>query len=90
MVLGSLGTSLSTLLSSLVSSRAPIDDTTVDAVLKDICKALLEADVNVKLVQQLRNGIKASLNLEQQPAGINKRRLVHKVSLHSSHLLFRL
>lgn len=51
----------------------------MDAILKDVCKALLEADVNVKLVQQLRNGIKSSLNLEGQPVGINKRRLVHKV-----------
>lgn len=57
----------------------------MDATLKDVCKALLEADVNVKLVQQLRNGIKASLNLEGQPAGINKRRLVHKV--HESPFL---
>lgn len=53
----------------------------MDAILKDVCKALLEADVNVKLVQQLRSGIKASLNLEGQPVGINKRRLVHKVCM---------
>ena len=51
----------------------------MDAVLKEVCKALLEADVNVKLVQQFRTGIKASLNLEGLPVGINKRRLVHKV-----------
>ena len=33
----------------------------LDEILKDVCKALLESDVNVKLVQSLRNKVKAKV-----------------------------
>jgi signal recognition particle subunit SRP54 len=47
-------------------------------MLKEICKALLESDVNVKLVQQLRKNIKSTVNLEDLASGLNRRRIVQK------------
>lgn len=58
----------------------------LDEILKEICKALLEADVNVKLVASLRTNIKAAVAIDKQPAGINKRKLVHKV-MHPFRIL---
>lgn len=89
MVLNELGRRINSALRSL--SDAPvISDELIDELLKDICAALLESDVNVKLVQQLRKNVKKEVSA-QATAESNKRRLVQKVSLsHSStttHLL---
>jgi signal recognition particle subunit SRP54 len=51
----------------------------LEALLRDICSALLAADVNVKLVQNLRNNIKSVVNPQELAVGINKKRLVQKV-----------
>jgi signal recognition particle subunit SRP54 len=50
----------------------------LDNLLKDICRSLLEADVNVKLVQGLRGSIKNLVNFETLAPGVNKQRIVHK------------
>ena len=47
-------------------------------MIKEICSALLEADVNVKLVGQLRKSIKSTVNLKELPVAVNKKRLVQK------------
>lgn len=47
-------------------------------MLKEICAALLSADVNVRLVQTLRKSIKASVNFSALPAAVNKKRLIQK------------
>lgn len=47
-------------------------------MLKEICAALLSADVNVKLVQSLRKQIKASVNFSSLPSAVNKKRLIQK------------
>jgi len=49
-----------------------------DGMLKEICAALLEADVNVKLVGTLRKSIKATVNFKDQPPAVNKKRLIQK------------
>lgn len=48
----------------------------LDELLREICTALLEADVNVRLVGTLRKNVKERVNLPEQPAGINKKRLI--------------
>jgi len=48
-------------------------------MIKEICAALLEADVNVKLVGNLRKSIKATVNFKELAPGINKKRLIQKV-----------
>ena len=77
MVLADLARKLNSALNSL-SKETVIDQDAVDKMLKDICVALMEADVNVKLVQQLRSGVKNALNLDEVAAGLNKRRLIQQ------------
>lgn len=47
-------------------------------MIKEICAALLEADVNVKLVGTLRKSIKATVNFRDLPPAVNKKRLIQK------------
>ena len=47
-------------------------------MIKEICAALLEADVNVKLVGILRKSIKATVNFKDLPPAVNKKRLIQK------------
>jgi hypothetical protein len=57
MVLAELGQKITGALRKM--TEAPVIDAEVlDAMLKDICAALLESDVNVRLVKQLRTNIK--------------------------------
>ena len=53
MVLNELGSTIAKALAS-INSAETIDDKLLDACLKDICTALLQADINVKLVMNLR------------------------------------
>lgn len=36
---------------------------------QEICRALVESDVNIKVVSTLRKGIKDKINLEDAPPG---------------------
>src|SRR3978361_531366 len=47
-------------------------------MLKEICAALLEADVNVRLVGQLRKSIRSTVNFKETPPAVNKKRLIQK------------
>lgn len=47
-------------------------------MIKEICAALLEADVNVKLVGTLRKSIKATVNFKDLAPAVNKKRLIQK------------
>jgi len=47
-------------------------------MLKEICTALLEADVNVRLVNQLRKSIRTTVNFKELPPAVNKKRLIQK------------
>ena len=49
-----------------------------EGMVKEICSALLEADVNVKLVGQLRKSIKASVPFKDLAPSVNKKRLIQK------------
>lgn len=42
----------------------------------------MESDVNVKLVQCLRENVKKSVDWANLPQGINKKRLIQKVTLN--------
>ncbi|KAL5489880.1 SRP54 [Sanghuangporus weigelae] len=80
MVLADLGRKLSTALASL--NRAPvIDDKVLDALLKEVCAALLESDVNVKLVSQLRQKVKTRVKAQfeaDRGKETNRRSVVQK------------
>lgn len=47
-------------------------------MVKEICSALLSADVNVRLVQSLRKSIKAAVPFSSLPPAVNKKRLIQK------------
>lgn len=56
----------------------------LDALLKEVCAALLESDVNVKLVSQLRQKVKAKVKASLESSGdkvkeVNRKNVVQKV-----------
>jgi signal recognition particle subunit SRP54 len=57
MVLADLGRRLSSALRNL-SNATIVNEQVLHEVLGEICRALLEADVNIHLVKQLRENIK--------------------------------
>ena len=57
MVLAELGGKITSALRKMANATV-VDEEVLTGMLKEICAALLEADVNVKLVQQLRTNIK--------------------------------
>ncbi|PNH00194.1 Signal recognition particle protein 2 [Tetrabaena socialis] len=77
MVLAELGTRITKAISSM-SQAGLIDEKVLDTVLKEICTALLQADVNVKQVANLRNGVKKRVNITELAAGLNKHRVIEK------------
>jgi signal recognition particle subunit SRP54 len=87
MVLTDLGRSINRALGSLLQNDSAIDEKALDEVLKEICKALLEADVNVRLVQNLRKNVKESVNIKELPVAVNKRKLIQTVSYTATLIL---
>jgi signal recognition particle subunit SRP54 len=77
MVLAELGTRLQGALAQL-NRTTVVDDEAFNALLKEICGALLESDVQVKLVRQLRDNVKLAVSLEDASSGANRRRLIQK------------
>ncbi|KAI1762447.1 signal recognition particle protein [Hypoxylon sp. FL1150] len=77
MVLQDLGRRISGALNDV--TRSPnLDEKAFKAMLNEICGALLEADVNVKLVSKLKNSINTTVNFKELPPGVNKKRLIQK------------
>ncbi|KAF4314529.1 Signal recognition particle [Botryosphaeria dothidea] len=77
MVLQDLGRRINAAVSDL--TRAPnLDEKDFDRMVKEICNALVEADVNVKLVAGLRASIRKAVNFKDIGPGVNKKRLIQK------------
>lgn len=77
MVLSELGKKISGALRKL-ANKTVVDEEALNEMLGEVCRALLEADVNVKLVQSLRQSVKKKVNLEELAAGVNRRKLIQK------------
>ena len=60
MVLADLGRKITSALNSLGKATI-IDEEVLNAMLKEICTALLESDVNIRLVKQLKDNVKVLL-----------------------------
>ncbi|QEL61545.1 hypothetical protein SBP28_003590 [Candidozyma auris] len=78
MVLADLGSRLRNALNTINSGS----ESEVQALVKDICTALLESDVNVKLVAKLRDNIKkkcASEIKNENESSANKRKKLQKI-----------
>ena len=72
MVLDKLGESLRSTFQK-VSSALFVDDKLINELVKDLQRALLHADVNVKLVFELTKNIKTRIRDEQTPSTISKK-----------------
>jgi signal recognition particle subunit SRP54 len=78
MVLDRLGSSLNDALKKVF--RAPVmDEKTVKELVRDIQRALLQADVNVKLVLEVSKRIEERALKEKVPPGVSRREHVVKV-----------
>ncbi|KAG4306195.1 hypothetical protein PORY_000183 [Pneumocystis oryctolagi] len=77
MILGNLGRQLSTALTELIKTQT-IDEDALDVLLKKICSALLENDVNVSLVQKLRDNIRNKVKINKSVSITNKKRIIYK------------
>eukprot|EP00640_Fibrocapsa_japonica_P000985 CAMPEP_0113936668 /NCGR_PEP_ID=MMETSP1339-20121228/3513_1 /TAXON_ID=94617 /ORGANISM="Fibrocapsa japonica" /LENGTH=503 /DNA_ID=CAMNT_0000939201 /DNA_START=16 /DNA_END=1530 /DNA_ORIENTATION=+ /assembly_acc=CAM_ASM_000762 len=77
MVLQELGAKLTDALKKL-HTAAVVDEAFLDTMIQEISRALLEADVNIKIVMDLRNKIKSRVNLEEISQAANKKRAVQK------------
>ncbi|MBT8172243.1 signal recognition particle protein Srp54 [Candidatus Bathyarchaeota archaeon] len=78
MVLDRLGSSLNDALKKVF--RAPVmDEKTVKELVRDIQRALLQADVNVKLVLEVSKRIEERALKEKVPGGVSRREHVVKV-----------
>ncbi len=78
MVLDNLGNSLKDAVKKLANA-GKIDRQVIDEVVKDIQRAMIQADVNVRLVMQLSNQIKNRALTEAPPAGMDSREHVLRI-----------
>ena len=60
MVLADLGRKITNALNSLGKATV-IDEEVLNAMLKEICRALMESDVNIRLVKQLKDNVKKAI-----------------------------
>jgi signal recognition particle subunit SRP54 len=78
MVLEKLGSSLRDTLAKIAKSVF-VDEKLVNELVKDIQRALLQADVNVQLVFKLSNKIKDRILKEETPTGLTKKEYLIKI-----------
>jgi signal recognition particle subunit SRP54 len=86
MVLAELGQSLTAAISNLTKA-SEIDETVVNQMLNQISKALLAADVDFPLVVQVQKGIKAKINLNEEGAKHNLKRIIHQAVVNELYKL---
>ncbi|KAK2425460.1 signal recognition particle 54 kDa protein [Trifolium repens] len=77
MVLAQLGGSITRALQQM-SNATVIDEKVLNDCLNEINRALLQSDVQFKLVSDMHNNIKKIVNLEDLAAGHNKRKIIQK------------
>jgi len=78
LVLDKLGASLRKAVSRL-RGRPVVDEAAINEFLRDVQRALLEADVNVKLVLELSKRVKERALKEDVPPGFSRRELAVKI-----------
>jgi signal recognition particle subunit SRP54 len=77
MVLAQLGGSISRALAQM-SNATVIDEKVLSDCLNEISRALLQSDVQFKMVRDMQSNIKRIVNLETLAAGTNKRRIIQQ------------
>ncbi len=77
MVLADLGRRINAALLSL-NKATVINEDVLNQMLKEVCAALLEADVNIRLVKSLRENVRGVIDFEDMAQGLNKRRMIQQ------------
>ncbi|XP_042477732.1 signal recognition particle 54 kDa protein 2-like [Macadamia integrifolia] len=77
MVLAELGGSISRALQQM-SNATIIDEKVLNECLNEITRALLQSDVQFKLVRDMQTNIKKIVNLDDLAAGHNKRKIIQQ------------
>lgn len=75
MVLAELGRKITSALRSLGNATV-INEDVLNSLLKEICTALIESDVNIRLVKQLRENVRSVINFDEIAAGMSKRKMI--------------
>ncbi|MBW2997241.1 signal recognition particle receptor subunit alpha, partial [Candidatus Woesearchaeota archaeon] len=78
MVLEKLGSSLKNTLNK-ISKAVFVDEKLINELVKDIQRALLQSDVNVKMVFELTKQIKERVLKEESPPGLTKKEFLIKI-----------
>ena len=78
MVLAQLGGSISRAIQQM-SNATIIDEKVLNECLNEITRALLQSDVQFKLVRDMQTNIKKIVNLDDLAAGHNKRKIIQQV-----------
>ena len=60
----------------IACSHVPVQ--VLGAMLTEISRALLEADVNIRLVKQLKDNVKAAIDFDEVAQGLNKRVIIQQ------------
>ena len=77
MVLAELGSKITSALRSL-NDVTIVDEEVIDALIKDLQRALLQADVNVRVVKTITKNIRQTISSDEMSSGLNKRRMIRK------------
>ena len=77
MVLADLGRKITNALHNL-SKATVINEEVLNTLLKEVCSALLEADVNIRLVKSLRENVKSVIDFDEMAQGHNKRKMIQQ------------
>ncbi|EME81627.1 uncharacterized protein MYCFIDRAFT_71818 [Pseudocercospora fijiensis CIRAD86] len=77
MVLQDLGRRINAAVNDLTRAQT-LDEKAFDGMIKEISNALVEADVNVGLVKNLRQTIKGTVKFNDLPPHANKKRIIQK------------
>ena len=72
-----LGRKITSALNSLGKATI-IDVDVLNAMLKEICTALLESDVNIRLVKQVKDNVKKAIDFDEVAQGLNKRIIIQQ------------
>jgi signal recognition particle subunit SRP54 len=87
MVLADLGSKLTRALQTMAQSSV-IDDEVVSKLTSSIAMALLQADVDIRLVKQVQNNIKTACAMEDATAaGANKRKMIQSTVIKELYKL---
>ena len=58
-------------------------------MLKEVSRALLEADVNIRLVKQLSENVRGVINFDETARGLNKRHMIQQAVFQVNFSIYR-